>query len=237
MNEDLVSELTAIRKRLIYMICGFMLVFASLFYFKTHLFNLLANPLLFYLPAGSKLIATDIMAPFFVPLKLTVITAVFLSMPNTIFQVWQYIAPGLYRHERNKLLFMIVASCLLFLCGVLFCYYLILPILFTFISSVSTEQIAMFTDISRYLDFILTLFLVFGISFQLPILILALIYTGIISTKKMRSLRPYICVGCFIVAAIVTPPDIFSQTVLAASLYILYELGILVSYIFHKTKH
>jgi sec-independent protein translocase protein TatC len=198
------------------------------------MFDQIAKPLLEYLPKGTKLIATDVMAPFFVPLKITAIAALVLSLPNTIFQIWQYVAPGLYKHERILLLFIILFSIILFITGILFCYFLVLPLLFNFISHIKASNIEMFTDINKYLDLVLTLSTVFGISFQMPIVIFCLIYFNLAQIETIIKLRPYVFVGCFILAAIVTPPDIFSQSILAISLYILYEFGIIATKILGK---
>lgn len=237
MNEALVTQLIQIRRRLIFIFIGIILAFAILFNFRNNLFNLIATPLLKYLPTGTKLVATDVTAPFFVPLKITGIIAVFTSLPNTVFQIWQYVAPGLYRNERKLLLFIILFSIILFCIGILFCYFLVLPLLFNFISHIKADDIEMFTDINKYLDLVLTLFMVFGISFQMPIAIFCLTYFNLVSVITMRKLRPYIFVGCFILAAIVTPPDIFSQSLLALSLYILYEIGILAATTFSRSQN
>jgi len=234
MNEVLVTQLIELRRRLIFIFIGFILVFAILFNFKNNMFDQIAKPLLEYLPKGTKLIATDVIAPFFVPLKITAIAAIFLSLPNTIFQIWQYIAPGLYKHERKLLFFIIVFAILLFSLGILFCYFLVLPLLFNFISHIKANDIEMFTDINKYLDLVLTLFTVFGISFQMPIAIFCLIYFNLVEVTTIKKLRPYIFVGCFIMAAIVTPPDIFSQSILAISLYILYEFGIIATTLLYR---
>lgn len=236
MNEVLVSQLIQLRKRLIFIFIGFILAFLILFNFKNNIFDLIAKPLFAYLPKGTKLVAIEVTAPFFVPLKITAIAALFISLPNSIFQIWQYIAPGLYKHERRLLMFMILFAVILFCIGILFCYFLVLPLLFNFISHIKATDIEMFTDIDKYLSLVLTLFTVFGISFQMPIAIFCLIYFNLISIDTIRKLRPYTFVGCFIIAAIVTPPDIFSQSILAISLYILYELGIFATKILYKPR-
>lgn len=238
MNEVLITQLIEIRRRLIFIFIGFIIAFAIVFNFKNDMFNLVAKPLLEYLPKGTKLVATEVTTPFFVPLKISGIAALFLSLPNTIFQIWQYIGPGLYKHERKLLLFVILCAIILFCTGILFCYFLVLPLLFNFINHIKAANIEMFTDIDKYLDLVLTLFMVFGISFQMPIAIFCLIYFNLISIAAIKKIRPYIFVACFILAAIITPPDIFSQSILALSLYILYEFGILAATIFNRThKH
>ncbi len=234
MNEILIIQLIELRKRLIFISIGFILVFAILFNFKNNIFDLIAKPVLEYLPKGAKLIATDVTAPFFVPLKIAAFAAIFLSLPNTIFQIWQYLAPGLYKSERKLLFFVILFAILLFSIGILFCYFIVLPLLFNFINHIKAVNIEMFTDINKYMDLVLTLFMVFGISFQLPIAIFCLIYFKIVEIALIKKLRPYVFIGCFVLAAIVTPPDIFSQSILAISLYILYELSIIATTILHE---
>lgn len=227
MKSELISHLVEIRKRLIYILIGFFVVFLCLFHFVNDIFIFISKPLLHYLPSSTKLVATDVLSPFFVPLKLGAILAVFISLPNTIYQIWSFIAPALYRHERKLILPLCFFALFLFILGVSFCYYLVLPMMFKFIAHIKATDIDMFTDIGKYLDFVLTLFLVFGLSFQLPIIIVILLYFKLVELKGLKDLRPYIIVLCFIVAAIFTPPDVFSQTILAVSLYVLYELGML----------
>lgn len=234
MNEHFIQQLIELRKRLIYALIGFIISILILLNFKNSLFQWVAKPLLKYLPTGAKLIATDVTAPFFVPLKIVALAALFVSLPNSIFQIWQFIAPGLYRHERKLIFLIIVAAIVLFISGILFCYFLALPLLFNFIGHFKAADVEMFTDISKYLDLVLTLFTVFGLSFQMPIAIFCLIYFNFVPIATIKKLRSYIFVGCFIVAAIVTPPDIFSQSILALSLYILYESGILAAKFFIK---
>lgn len=227
MNNTVTHQLIELRKRLIFILLGFIIVFALLFSCRNDMVRMIAKPLFEYLPKDTKLIATDVTAPFFVPVKLTACVALFLSIPNTVFQIWQYVAPGLYKHERKLLLYIIIFAIILFASGVLFCYFLVLPLLFNFINQIKATDITMFTDISKYLDMLLDLFIVFGLSFQIPIAIFCLIYFKIVSLSKIKKLRPYTFVACFILAAIVTPPDIFSQSILAIALYLLYELGII----------
>lgn len=236
MSETWAIQLVELRKRLIYSLLGFIIVFAILFNFKNDIFNLIAAPLLEYLPSGTKLIATDVTAPFFVPLKINAIAALFLSLPNTVFQIWQYISPGLYKHERKLILFITLSAIVLFCLGILFCYFLVLPILFNFINHIKSAEIEMFTDIDKYFNLVLTLFSVFGISFQMPIAIFCLIYFKLVSITNIRKIRPYVFIACFILAAIVTPPDVLSQSLLALSLYILYELGIIAGSLLSKGK-
>ena len=238
MNEgNIISHLFELRRRLIYILVAYLMVFLPLFHFSNTIYDALAKPLLTYLPVGSHLIATDVTSPFFVPLKLTMIVALFISLPNTIYQIWQFIAPALYRNERKLILITIVSVLFLFILGMVFCFYVVLPTLFHFISKIKAPDIAMLTDINKYLDLVLSLFIIFGIAFQMPIIIYLLIYFKIVTYRKMISLRKYMFVAVFIIAAIVTPPDILSQIMLAIPLYLLYEIGILISKLtIHKDK-
>lgn len=228
MNPETIDHLLEIRKKLIYIMAGFCIAFLCLFHFANSIYNYIATPLLAYFPKDTKLIATDILSPFLVPLKLTAICAFVISLPNSIYQVWQFIAPGLYRNEKKVLLCIICSAIVLFLGGVLFCYFIMLPVFFSFINHIKAPDIYMFTDISKYLDFIFTLFTVFGLCFEVPIIVVLLIYFKLVSYAQIKSLRPYIFVGCFIVAAIAAPPDVLSQTLLAVPLYLLYETGLII---------
>ena len=232
MNQELINNLIELRKRLIYCIIGFFVIFLCLFKFANTLYELLAQPLLSYIPLGTKLIATDITSPFFIPLKLTLLCAFFLSLPNSVYQLWQYVAPAMFRHEKRMLCITFMCVICLFILGVLFCYFLVLPTLFKFIGNIKSSEIAMMTDITKYFDFVINLFLVFGICFQAPVVVFLLIHFNLVSYTKMKKLRPYVFVSCFILAAILTPPDVLSQTMLALPLYILYEFGLLIAYVY-----
>ena len=213
------------------------MVFLPLFHFSNNIYTVLAKPLLRYLPVGSHLIATDVTSPFFVPLKLTMIITLFISLPNTIYQIWRFITPALYRNEKKLMLITAISVLFLFILGMAFCFYIVLPTLFNFIAKIKAPDIAMLTDINKYLDLVLSLFIIFGIAFQMPIIIYLLIYFKIVTYKRLISLRKYMFVAVFIIAAIVTPPDIISQIMLAIPLYLLYEIGILFSRLtIHKDK-
>ena len=230
--ENLTLHLIELRKRLIWTIIGFLLFFLVLSPWANQLYQQLASPISRFLPSGSQLIATDITSPFFVPLKLTAIVAFVLSLPNSLYQIWQFISPGLYKKEQKLFASIIASAFCLFLCGICFCYFLVLPAIFHFINHFKSVEITMFTDINKYLDFVLSLFIIFGIAFEMPVIIFLLIYFGILTIKKAQEMRSYIFVACFILAAIVTPPDVLSQTMLALPLFLLYELGILAACLF-----
>ncbi|MDD3267374.1 MAG: twin-arginine translocase subunit TatC [Burkholderiales bacterium] len=228
-NPEFTQHLIELRKRLIFIIIGLVICMGLLFPFCNQIYAFIIKPVGIYLPKNTQMIATDIISPFFVPIKLTFLVAIFISLPNTIYQTWQFIAPALYRQEKSLLLGVVVSSLLLFASGILFCYFLVLPAIFHFISGFKLSEITMMTDITKYLDFVLSLFTTFGLAFETPVIVFLLIYLGILPIEKARQIRKYILVGAFIVAAIVTPPDVFSQTMLAVPLYCLYEIGLLVS--------
>ena len=236
MNPQTIQQLIDLRKRLIFCALGFILVLAGLFPFSNQIYQLLAIPASKYLPSTTHLVALEVTAPFFVPLRLTAMVAFVLSLPNTIYQIWQFIAPGLYKPERKLLIIVISSSFTLFILGITFCYFLVLPALFHFISNFKSSQITLLADIDKYLGFVLSLFMIFGIAFETPVLVFLLIKFGILKLQTATKIRKYIFVGCFIIAAIVTPPDVLSQTMLAIPLYLLYELGILTAKIFIKSN-
>lgn len=237
MNQSFVEHLIELRKRLILAISGFLLIFVGLFPFANRLYQFLAAPIGKFLPASTQLVASDITSPFFVPLKLVAILALIISLPNTIYQAWQFIAPGLYRQERRLTISVIVSGLILFLLGIAFCYFLVLPAIFHFVGQFKSPQITMLTDIDKYLSFVLSLFIIFGVAFEMPVIVFLFMKFGILTVKKASQIRSYMFVGCFIIAAIVTPPDVLSQTMLALPLYLLYEIGIIAGRIFIKESH
>jgi sec-independent protein translocase protein TatC len=225
MNEIWVKHLLELRRRFIFSIVVIGGITVLLLPQANFIYQLLAAPLLKFLPNGAQLIATDITSPFTVPVKLTFLLALVLSLPHTLFQLWQFIAPGLYKQERKLLFALISTSVTLFIAGMAFCYFIVLPIVFHFIGNFKAQQIAMLTDITNYLNFILTMFTIFGIAFETPIIVFLLIKYNFLSLEQARHSRKYILVTCFILAAVVTPPDVLSQCLLALPLYLLYELG------------
>ncbi len=247
-NNDLVTNLIELRKRLIYIIIGILIVFLVLFRYGNDIYLYLAYPFLHatYLPKVLppltsnisptiiKLISTDVGSSFFIPMKLTLLCAIFISLPNTIYQIWLFLAPAMYKHERLLLFGVIISSVILFTIGALFCYFCVLPIFFKFLISFKSPSIDLMIDITKYYDFILNMFMIFGITFLTPIFVTLLIYFNIISYSKFKKIRPYVFVGCFIVSAIITPPDVLSQIILAGALYVLYECGLLIGYFIRK---
>ncbi|MBY0379484.1 MAG: twin-arginine translocase subunit TatC, partial [Burkholderiales bacterium] len=191
MHQELINNLIELRKRLVYIIIGIVVAFLGLSKFANDLYGLLTKPILAVAPLATKLIATDVTSPFFIPMKLTLICAIVISLPNTIFQIWQFLAPAMYVHEKKMLIITILYSSVLFMLGVIFAYYIILPTFFKFIGNFKSPLIEMMTDISKYFDFVLNLFLIFGITFQTPILVYLLIYFKLVSRDKLKKIRPY----------------------------------------------
>lgn len=236
-QESFIAHLMELRTRLIRALLAILVIFIGLFHWSNSIYSLLARPLLRTLPKGGQLIATEVTAPFLVPMKVTLMAAFLLALPYILYQIWSFIAPGLYAHEKKLAVPLLVSSVLLFFCGMSFAYFIVFPIVFGFISSVTPAGVAMMTDIGKYLDFVMTLFLAFGVTFEVPILVVLLVRVGVVSVKKLREIRPYIIVGSFVVGAIFTPPDVLSQTMLAVPLWLLYELGVLVASIGGDTVH
>ena len=206
-----------------------LLVFICLFPWARDLYALLAQPMIASMPTGGHLIATEVTAPFFVPVKVTMMAAFVIALPYLLYQLWAFVAPGLYAHERKLVAPLIITSTVLFICGMGFAYYLVFPVVFHFMVSVAPTGVAVMTDIGKYLDFVLTLFLAFGVTFEVPVAVVILVRMGLVSVAKLKEIRPYMIVGAFIVGAIFTPPDVVSQVMLAVPLWVLYEVGIFVS--------
>lgn len=237
MNEQpLLAHLIELRTRLVRALLGVALVFLGLFHWSGDIYHLLAKPLLDALPQGANMIATDVTAPFFVPVKVTMLVAFLISLPNTLYQIWAFVAPGLYHHEKRLVLPLVVASLLLFLTGMAFAYFLVFPVVFGFMSAVTPVGVSMMTDIDKYLSFVLGMFMAFGVTFEVPVVVILLVRMGVVSVDKLRQGRPYVIVGAFVVAAIVTPPDVLSQTLLAVPLWLLYEAGILMAVFLGRKK-
>ena len=230
-NEDgqmsLVDHLTELRSRLLRIVLIWLVIFFGLFYFANDIYSFISEPLRAYLPEGTSMIATDVASPFLTPFKLTLICALFLAMPFVLHQIWGFIAPGLYKHEKRIALPLLASSIVLFYSGMAFAYFVVFPLVFGFFTRVAPEGVAVMTDISAYLDFVMTLFLAFGLSFEIPIVTVLLVLVGIVDVAKLKEIRGYVIVGCFIVGMLLTPPDVISQTLLAVPMWLLYEIGIL----------
>lgn len=233
-EQSLISHLLELRDRLIRIVLGIVVVFVGLFPFSNQLYTALAQPLLSKLPAGAHLIATAVTTPFLVPLKVAMMAAVLISMPHSLYQIWQFVAPGLYAHEKRFIAPLVVASTVLFLVGMAFAYFLVFPVVFGFFVSTAPEGVQVMTDIGNYLDFVITLFMAFGIAFEVPVVVVAMVKFGWVSVEKLREIRSYVIVGAFVVGAVFTPPDVVSQIMLAVPLWLLYETGIVVSTFLQK---
>lgn len=223
----LISHLTELRTRLLRIVAAVFLLFAGLFYFSQDIYALVAAPLRAYLPEGATMIATGVASPFLTPFKLTLMVSLFLAIPIILHQIWGFIAPGLYKHEKRIAIPLLISSILLFYAGMAFAYFVVFPIMFGFFASVTPEGVAMMTDIGQYLDFVLTLFFAFGVAFEIPIATFLLIWVGVVDVATLRRSRPYVIVGCFVVGMVLTPPDVFSQTLLAVPMWLLFEAGLL----------
>jgi len=226
-TESFVSHLVELRDRLLRIVIGVVVVFAGLFPFANKVYAVLAAPMIDKLPDGTQMIATAVVTPFFVPMKVAMMAAFVISLPHTLYQLWMFVAPGLYPHEKKMMLPAIAVSTLLFVCGMAFAYFLVFPVVFAFILAASPEGVAVMTDIAEYLDFVITLFLAFGFAFEVPIAVVLASRFGWVSLAQLREARGYVIVGAFVIAAIFTPPDIISQFMLAVPLWLLYEAGIL----------
>lgn len=228
-DESLISHLIELRSRLLYAVLSVIVVFIVLCIFpgSKALYDFLAHPMASTLPAGDKMIAYGVITPFLVPLKVTLLVAFVVALPFVLYQVWAFVAPGLYKHEKRLVLPVIVSSYILFFVGMAFCYYFVFQTVFHFIATVSPESINFAPDIEAYLDFVMTMFMAFGLTFEVPVVVLVLVGTGMVGVDKLKKARGYVVVGAFVVAAVLTPPDVISQFMMAVPLIFLYELGML----------
>ena len=228
-QESFLSHLIELRTRLMRSIIAVVVVLLVLFPFAKDIYALLAAPLLRVLPHGSTMIATDVTGTFLVPLKVTLMAAFLIALPFVLWQAWAFVAPGLYQHEKRLVLPVLVSSCLFFVLGMAFAYFVVFPVAFGFFAGYAPAGVQMMTDIDKYLSFVLTMFIAFGITFETPVVVVVLVRMKVVSLDKLKSLRPYVIVGAFIVGAIFTPPDVVSQSLLAVPLWLLFELGLLLA--------
>ena len=224
-----VGHLIELRNRLMKALLSILLIFIALVYFANDIYSFVAAPLIANLPSTATMIATDVTAPFFAPFKLTVFVALFAAIPMILHQVWSFIAPGLYQHEKRMLMPILASSILLFYSGIAFCYFVVLPIILGFFTNTGPDMMTLAPDISSYLSFALKLFFAFGIAFEIPVAIMLLCWSGATTTKSLKEKRPYIVVGVFVVAMFLTPPDVLSQTLLALPMLLLFELGLILA--------
>jgi len=228
-TDSFMSHLIELRDRLLRSVLALLIVFGCLFYWARDIYTLLAEPMLKVMPPGTQMIAVEVAAPFFVPVKVTMFASLIIALPYVLYQGWAFIAPGLYRHEKKLVLPLIATSTILFIVGMAFAYFVVFPVVFRFITTFAPTGVAVMTDIQKYFDFVLTLFLAFGLAFETPIAVVILTRMGIVSIEQLRGARPYIVVGAFVLAAIFTPPDVVSQLLLAFPLWLLFESGLLVA--------
>lgn len=236
-TESFISHLIELRSRLLKVVLGIVLVFVALFPFANKIYTLLAAPMLAKLPAGGHMIATAVTTPFFVPMKVAMLAAFVISLPHTLYQIWAFVAPGLYPQEKKLMAPVIVASCLLFLVGMSFAYRVVFPTVFGFIVGSAPAGVAVMTDIGEYLDFVITLFLAFGTAFEVPIAVVLAVRFGWVKVSQLKEARGYVIVGAFVLGAIFTPPDIISQFMLAIPLWLLFEAGVLVAQIWQPKSN
>ncbi len=233
-GQGFLTHLVELRTRLLYAVAGWLLLALALMPFGNRLYGMLATPFTATLPEGAQMIAIDPASPFFTPLKLSFFVALIIAMPWVLYQLWSFVAPGLYRHEQRLAMPLLVSSTLLFYAGCAFAYYLVLPTVFAFMQAVAPEGVAVMTDISRYLDFVLVIFLAFGVTFEVPVATVILVALGWVSIEQLKAARSYVVVAAFVIAAILTPPDVVSQLMLAIPMCILYEIGIITARIVIK---
>lgn len=230
------SHLVELRDRLLRAVLVILVLFLALFTFSNELYSLLAEPLLIHLPQGSSMIATEVASPFLTPFKLAMMTAVFISMPFVLYQLWAFIAPGLYKHEKSLAFPLLFSSIILFYVGMAFAYFVVFPLMFAFFTGITLEGVTMMTDISKYLDFVLKMFFAFGLAFEVPIATILVISTGMTTADKLAEKRPYIIVVAFVFGMLLTPPDVVSQMLLAVPMWILFELGLIFSRILTRKR-
>jgi len=235
-NYTLFDHLLELRTRLLHAVVGVLVVFCSLIYFAQDIYQFVAEPLLATMPDGTQMIATDVASPFFAPFKLTIVLSTFIAMPYILYQVWSFVAPGLYRNEKRLVAPLMLGSTLLFYSGIAFAYFIVFPVVFAFFNSVAPEGVTIATDISSYLDFVLKLFFAFGAAFEIPVAIILMCWSGVTTPDNLRAKRPYVAVGAFVIGMLLTPPDIISQTMLAVPMLLLFEVGILIASFYHKKE-
>ncbi|EIJ42048.1 twin arginine targeting protein translocase subunit TatC [Beggiatoa alba B18LD] len=231
-----IEHLVELRDRLLKIVLSVGVIVGILLPFSNSIYAYFAKPLVSLLPAGTQMIAIDVASPFFTPMKLVLVLAIFLSIPVILYHFWAFVAPGLYEHEQELIFPLLVSSTLLFYLGAVFAYYIVFPMVFGFMVSTTPDGVAMMTDIGRYLDFVLTVFFAFGVAFQVPVVTIVLVWIGLLHPDDLAAKRPYIIVGAFVIGAVLTPPDVISQTLLAVPMLILFEIGLFISRYVLKKK-
>lgn len=234
--QPLISHLVELRNRTLKAVVAVLLIFLSLYYFANDLYQFLSEPLRAFMPEGTTMIATEVASPFLTPFKLTFFVSLFIAMPYVLFQIWGFISPALFDKEKRLATPLLISSVLLFYLGMAFAYFVVFPLVFGFFTSSGPEGVAVMTDISRYLDFVMKMFFAFGFAFEIPIAIIILVAVGATSTASLSEKRPYLVVGCFVVGMLLTPPDVISQTLLALPMWLLFEVGLLFSKLIEKKQ-
>lgn len=235
-EKPLVQHLLELRRRLLYIVIFVAVVTGALIGFSNSIYSFIAEPLQAILPESSTMIATDVASPFLTPFKLTLFVAMLISVPFILYQIWAFVAPGLYQKEKKLAMPLLAASVLLFYLGMAFAYFVVFPLVFGFFTAIGPTDVAIMTDISKYLSFVIKLFFAFGVAFEIPIATILLILTGVITPAKLAKKRPYVLVVCFVLGMLLTPPDIISQVLLAVPMWMLFEVGIVVGRVLHKPK-
>lgn len=240
MNEDaqetFLSHLIELRDRLVRALIAVGIAFLPAFFYASELYDLLAMPMMKTLPEGARMIATGVVTPFFIPMKIAMMVAFLAALPVVLYQAWAFVAPGLYAHEKRLVLPLVVSSTLLFFIGMAFCYFFVFGTVFSFIAQFAPKSISVAPDIEAYFGFVLGMFMAFGLAFEVPVVVVVLVLSGIVSVEKLREIRSFVIVGSFVVAAVVTPPDVISQLLLAIPLCLLYELGLFAARFVEKRK-
>ncbi len=231
-KDNLISHLLELRKRLVAAVLPVCAVFICMMPWANQIYDILAQPMMAALPPGSKMIATGVVTPFLVPIKVCLLAAFAVALPWVLFQAWAFVAPGLYAHEKKLVAPLVISTSILFFCGVAFCYYFVFGVVFKGINQLAPKSTTVAPDIENYFDFVMTMFLAFGLAFEVPVLVIVLVRMGWVSVEKLRQFRPYVVVGAFVIAAIFTPPDVMSQLLLAVPLCLLFEVGLLCAPLF-----
>lgn len=233
-EETFMSHLIELRSRVMKAAIAIIIAFLCLMPWAAQIFDLLAHPMIAALPVGSKMIATGVITPFLIPVKVTMLLAFIIVLPWVMYQAWAFIAPGLYKHEKRLVAPLVISSSVLFIAGVGFCYFFVFGLVFPFINNFAPSSVSVAPDIDSYVSFVLTMFFVFGLTFEVPVVVIVLVRMGLVTVQKLKQIRPYVIVGAFIVAAVVTPPDVMSQLLLAVPLCLLYEVGLILAPIFAR---
>lgn len=228
-SDTFISHLVELRQRLVRALVAVLLVLFAILPWAPELYDLMAHPLMRALPEGTKMIATGVIAPFLVPLKVAGVVAFVVALPYVLYQAWAFVAPGLYAHEKKLVLPLVIASTLLFLMGIAFCYFFVFGVVFEFVYTIAPKSISVAPDIENYMSFALSMFIAFGVTFEVPVVVIVLVRSGVVTVEKLKEIRPYVIVGAFVLGAIFTPPDVVSQFMLAIPLWVLYEIGVFIA--------